>query len=181
MIFTAKTKMYGKAFIHFFYKNNPLKLPYQEYQVWLKDLPDQKKQFLILSLASVPDTLKNTLIDQILKPYQFAKPEKKLLSLLYSKKELTLLPQIIAYLCHQYQEADNQQEWTITSAKALTTLEQKSLITAITDKTKAHIIPTFLVDSTLYAGFTMQHNSFFWDRSLRSFLKKVTHFIHNHQ
>ena len=92
MIFTTKTKIYSKAFIHHFYINNPLKLPYKEYQTWLNDLPNQKKHFLILSLASVPTTLKATLIDQILKPYHLEKPEKKLLSLLYSKKELTLLP-----------------------------------------------------------------------------------------
>ena len=62
-----------------------------------------------------------------------------------------------------------------------TAQEKKALISTITNKTNAHILPTFLVDSSLYAGFTMQHHSFFWDRSLRSFLKKVTHFIHNHQ
>ncbi len=181
MIFSSKTKMYGKAFIHFFYENNPHKLPYKQYQEWQKDLPEQKKQLLILSLASVPNNLKDELIDQILEPYQFEKPEKKLLILLYSKKELNLLPQIITYLCHQYQEADNQQAWTITSAKTLTEEEKKTLIATITQKTNAQIISTFLIDPTLYAGFTMQHRSFFWDRSLRSFLKKVTHFIHNHQ
>jgi ATP synthase F1 delta subunit len=181
MIFTAKTKLYGKAFLNHFYKKNPLNLPYEKYQIWLKDLPDQKKQFLILSLASVPAALKTTVIDQLLEPYNLENAEKKLLSLLYSKKELTLLPHIIAYLCHLYQEASNQQEWIITSAKALTAQEKKALISTITNKTNAHILPTFLVNASLYAGFTMQHHSFFWDRSLRSFLKKVTHFIHNHQ
>ena len=92
MIFTTKTKIYSKAFIHHFYNNNPLKLPYKEYQTWLNDLPNQKKHFLILSLASVPTTLKATLIDQILKPYHLEKPEKKLLSFYTQKKNLLYCP-----------------------------------------------------------------------------------------
>lgn len=182
MIFSQRSKLYGKAFIRSFYENSAENLPYESYLQWTKELSQYKKHLILLAMGSVSQKIKTTIIEAIIRPYNFKSlAEKKLLELLHKKRDIDLLPEITQYLCASYQEIKGLEKWTITSALSLTTTEKKTIISSLEQKTKKTVIPTFAIDAKLYAGFTVRHPMYYWDCSIRSFLKKVAYFAQNQE
>ncbi|MBL4587938.1 ATP synthase F1 subunit delta [Candidatus Babeliales bacterium] len=182
IVFSQGSKAYSKAFIRFFYTSKDKAVPYELYKQWKEDLPQYKKHLLFLAMGSTTKKTKEAIIDEMLALYNFeTDAEKKLLLLLCEKRNIELLPEIISYLCAWYQTLEGVEEWTITSAQSLTNADKKKIVSSLEQKTKKTVLPIFSIDEKLYAGFTMRHSKYYWDYSLRSFLKKITYFAHNQE
>jgi ATP synthase F1 delta subunit len=133
-----------------------------------------RKHFFYLKVSAIDNRTKRDFFINLFKQYgAYSHGIDKLIDLLIHDKRLILIADILHEICAIYMKNNGIAEWRITSTHELTQPEKDILMQFLSRKTHDHIIPTYLIDSTLIAGLRLHSSTYLWEHSVKAQLNAL--------
>ena len=168
MLNTIIERKYARAFMNLF--GNTLTMPVLEkFDDIIQFINNNKKHFFYLKVSAVDNNTKRAFFINLFKQHgAYSNGIDKLIDLLIHDKRLILIAGILHEICNIYMENNGIAEWHVASAHELPQAEKDIIMQFLSRKTHAHIVPTYLIDSTLIAGLRLQSDIYLWEHSVKS-------------
>ena len=165
-------RKYAQAFINYAGQSLTLELFY-DLELLQKKLQKNHSALWLFKFSLISLDDRHLLIKHITDSAGLPQSFENLMQLMARRNRLFLLDHVIGYICSIFLLQRNIEIMNITTAHELTMQEQEKFVSFLKNKTHATIIARMAVDSRLMAGVRAQSNSFFWEYSVQSQLRRL--------
>ena len=136
-------------------------------------LEKHRRVLFYVELSKLDDQGTKKAFIEVLREFKLDTLLESLIFLLQASQRFFLLPKVLEYIVHLYNDYHNIMEFTIISSHSLKETEIEEIVRSLEQKTGKKVIFSTHTDKQLIAGIKLYSDSYGWEYSIRRQLRAL--------